>query len=136
MGEEAESGLTIGGLAEAVGVSVETIRYYERRGLIDQPPRPAQGYRRYGRRDVDRIGLILRAKQLGFTLTQVRELIHSSANGEMHQILEAARSKLEEARYQVSELQRRQEMLSALVAACEGGADECLGLVASAQTRD
>lgn len=129
MTEDAPGDLTIGGLADAAGVSVETVRYYERRGLIDQPPRPVGGYRRYPREDVERINFIRRAKQLGFTLTEVRELICSSASGEMEQILASARRKLQEARLAEEEARRRQAALSSLVAVCEDKADGCLGLV-------
>jgi DNA-binding transcriptional MerR regulator len=121
--------LTIGALAAAAGVSVETVRYYERRGLIDQPPRPSSGYRRYGTGDVERIAFIHRAKQLGFTLSKIGDLIRSSTSGSMDEILTSARAELEEARRDEAEARLRQEMLSALVSACEGGADECLGLV-------
>lgn len=108
---------------------METIRYYERRGLIDKPPRPAEGYRRYGQGDVDRVEFIRRAKGLGFTLTEVRDLIRSSASGEMGQILASAHRKLEEARLVEEQARRRQGMLSKLVSVCEDKADECLGLV-------
>jgi hypothetical protein len=62
--------LSIGRLADAAGVSVETVRYYERRGLLDPPARTASGYRRYLPADLDRLRLLLRAKELGFTLAE------------------------------------------------------------------
>ena len=69
------SDLTIGQLARAAGVNVETIRYYQRIGLIEEPPRPAQGYRRYPRATVERIHFIKRAQELGFTLNEAAELM-------------------------------------------------------------
>src|SRR5690348_3389954 len=101
-------GLTIGGLAEACGISVETVRYYERRELLEQPPRPVQGYRRYGQDDIDRIAFVQRAKQLGFTLNEIRELIISSATGGLEEVLAAARDKLQAVRRQEEEARRLQ----------------------------
>lgn len=66
---------TIGRLAAAAGVHVETVRYYERRGLIDPPPRSASGYRQYGADDLWRLELISRGKKLGFTLAEIADLI-------------------------------------------------------------
>lgn len=67
--------LTIGKLASEAGVSVETIRYYQRRGLLDQPIKPASGgFRSYTEKDVGRVRLIKRAQQLGFTLAEIAEL--------------------------------------------------------------
>ena len=71
----AETGLTIGKLAAAAGVNLQTVRYYQRRGLIDQPPKPSTGYRRYPRATVDRIRFIKRAQQLGFTLDDIEEML-------------------------------------------------------------
>jgi MerR family transcriptional regulator, copper efflux regulator len=67
--------LSIGQLAEAAGVHIETIRYYERRGLLPEPPRSAAGYRQYGPDDLWRLEFVGRAKTLGFTLTEVGELL-------------------------------------------------------------
>lgn len=66
---------TIGGVARTAGVSVETVRYYEREGLIEQPPKPSGGHRRYPEATVGRIRFIRRAQELGFTLRQIHELI-------------------------------------------------------------
>ena len=66
---------TIGTLARAAGINVETVRYYSRRGLLKPPPKPAGGVRRYPPDTIDRLRFIKRAKQLGFTLTEIRELL-------------------------------------------------------------
>ena len=67
--------LTIGRVAGAAGVNVETVRYYQRVGLIDEPPRPAQGFRRYPAATVARIRFIKRAQELGFALREIGELL-------------------------------------------------------------
>lgn len=68
-------GLTIGRLAREAGVNSETIRFYERRGLIPKPPRPATGYRRYPPETVRRVRFIRHAKELGFSLKEILELL-------------------------------------------------------------
>ena len=72
---------TIGRLAETAGVNVETVRYYERRGLLEQPPRPGQGYRQYSDADVWRLQFIRRGKDLGFTLAEIAELLGPEGDG-------------------------------------------------------
>ena len=67
--------MTIGALASTAGVNVETIRYYQRIGLIDEPPKPALGYRRYPASVVERIHFIKRAQNLGFTLDEIADLL-------------------------------------------------------------
>jgi MerR family transcriptional regulator, copper efflux regulator len=67
--------LTIGKVARAAGVGIETVRFYERSGLLEPPPRTAAGYRQYPPEAVDRLGFIRRAQRLGFTLTEVAELL-------------------------------------------------------------
>jgi len=71
--------LTIGALAKAAGIGVETVRYYERTGLLAPPPRTSSGYRKYSPETVDRLGFIKHAQRLGFTLAEVAELL------ELHQ---------------------------------------------------
>lgn len=73
--------LTIGKLAESAGVNVETIRYYQRRGLLDEPQKPVEGYRRYPAYMVKRIRFIKRAQALGFTLEDVTGLLRLDAVG-------------------------------------------------------
>src|SRR5262247_4308641 len=67
--------LSLGALARDAGVNPETIRYYERRGLLPEPPRTPAGYRQYSAADAERVALILRAKDLGFTLAEIGELL-------------------------------------------------------------
>jgi MerR family mercuric resistance operon transcriptional regulator len=67
--------LTIGQVAKAAGIGVETVRYYERTGLVPVPPRAASGYRRYPPAAVERLGFIRHAQRLGFTLAEIAELL-------------------------------------------------------------
>ncbi|MDA3922919.1 MAG: MerR family transcriptional regulator [Salinisphaera sp.] len=70
-----EMGQTIGQLAAAAGVNRQTVRYYQRRGLLEQPPRPAHGYRRYEQAALERLRFIKRAQALGFTLDEIKHLL-------------------------------------------------------------
>ncbi|MFQ5747029.1 MAG: MerR family DNA-binding protein [Gemmatimonadota bacterium] len=117
------SGLTIGRLAAEAGVSVETVRFYERRGLIRRPPRPASGYRRYGEDVVRRLGFIRRAKDLGFSLREIAELLElRSGDGTACEDVEAAAERtIERIERQVAELTRMKSALAALAESCRRG---------------
>lgn len=73
--------LTIGVLAEAAGVNVETIRFYQRKGLMQEPDRPQGGIRRYGEADLARVRFIKSAQRLGFSLDEIGDLLESSRMG-------------------------------------------------------
>jgi MerR family mercuric resistance operon transcriptional regulator len=73
--DQAKNSDTIGGLAKAAGVGVETVRYYQRRGLLPEPPRPPGEIRRYGTSDLKRLRFIRRAQAAGFTLEEIGELL-------------------------------------------------------------
>ena len=119
------AGFTIGRLAEAAGVHVETVRYYERRGLLEQPERPpGSSYREYSRDDVWRLQLIGRAKQLGFTLAEIRELLDGGRTNEA--VLAAARSKLSAVAEQERSLAALRQRLERLTDLCASGDDDCL----------
>ena len=75
IGSQTETTYSIGGAARRSGVKIETIRFYERSGLIEPPPRTAGGHRMYSRAGVQRLNFIRRARELGFTLARVRELL-------------------------------------------------------------
>ena len=85
---------TIGALAHEAGVPIETIRYYERRGLLRDPPRSAAGYRQYSATDLWRLQFIARAKQMGFTLAEIGSLVGEDAGGTADSVLSMARSKI------------------------------------------
>lgn len=113
---------SIGKLAQAAQVSVETIRYYERRGLITQPPKPAQGYRTYTKATLARILFIKRAQELGFTLEEIENLL---VLGESHcsEVQELAESKLVSVRSKINDLCRLERVLEGLVTLCRSNPD-------------
>lgn len=112
----------IGQLARAAGVTVETIRYYQRRGLISEPPRPAQGVRSYGRQHLDRLLFIKRAQQLGFTLSEIAQLL-SLSDGECSEVRELAEAKRVTVLRKITDLQRLDTVLAQLIDACASNAD-------------
>src|SRR4051794_2153554 len=85
---------TIGTLATKADVNVETVRYYERRGLLEQPEKPGDGYRRYGTEDLRRLQFVRRAKDLGFTLAEIADLLDAAATQSADDVLAAARAKV------------------------------------------
>lgn len=113
---------TIGQLAKAAGVNVETIRYYERQGLITQPPKPAQGYRTYPKATLARILFIKRAQELGFTLEEIANLL---VLGESHcsEVQELAEGKLVSVRAKINDLCRLERVLEDLVTQCRSNPD-------------
>lgn len=117
--------LSIGKLAEAGGVGVETIRFYQRKGLLDMPARDG-GIRRYGDEDVRRLRFIRKAQQAGFTLEEIRELLDLDTGHDHHRAQEMARTRLAKLDEQIAELQRAQQRLQRLAAECaKGGARTC-----------
>ena len=119
-------GLTIGGLAQRAGVGVETVRYYERRGLLVRPARP--GRHRYTEESVSRLALIRRAKGLGFTLAEIGELLDRAEGRSAAHILDAARVKLGQVEEGLRELRAQRCRLSRLVRACAAGEHSCVAL--------
>ena len=121
--------LTIGKLAQAAGVNVETIRYYERRGLIVQPPRSSSGYRQYSSDHLWRLSFIGRAKCLGFTLAEIAEIVDASSNRSAEAIVAAARTKIDAVEGRQRELAQLRCRLEQLVDVCEtGDSKDCLAL--------
>ena len=121
--------LTIGELATRAGVNIQTVRYYERRGLMPRPARSRAGYRQYRPEAADRLTFIRRAQDLGFSLEEIAELLalrvkHASACA----AIEArARVKIAVVNRKMNELQRMKQTLERLAAACEARAptSEC-----------
>ena len=119
--------LTIGRVARAAGVAIDTIRYYEREGLLPEPERRLSGYRDYTPDAVMRLRFIRRAKELGFTLPEIRELLALSADRErgVRGVKQRAEARLAEIDRRIRELRRVQRGLKALIDACPGhGAPE------------
>lgn len=110
-------GLTIGQLARQAGVHVETVRYYQRLGLIVEPPRAPRGVRRYRVEVVDQLRFIQRAKALGFTLAQVGELLAIGTGG-CAETRRLAEQKLEEISRKINELEAISRALCELVTRC------------------
>jgi DNA-binding transcriptional MerR regulator len=125
--------LTIGALAAAGGVNVETIRYYERRGLLPPPGRSGAGYRQYSADDLWRLGFIRRAKGLGFTLAEIAELLGRRTDRSGLDVLAAAQAKLAQVETDIAELQALRSNLRCLVQTCEtGDMADCLDLAVDA----
>lgn len=115
--------MQIGALSERTGVNIETIRYYERIGLLSAPPRSPGGFRRYGLDDVRRLGFIRRLRDLGFALDDVRALLdlairRRTACKEVHEV---AAKHLGEVRDKMKDLRRMERVLKDMVASCERG---------------
>jgi len=117
------TGLTIGRLSAATGVKVETIRYYERAGLIAAPARTGGNYRSYGAEDIDRLGFIRRTRDLGFTLEQVRALLDLAAEKDRDcgEVDALATHHLAEVDRKIADLTALRRQLSSAILACAGG---------------
>ena len=113
---------TIGQLASAAGVNVETVRYYENRGIIDQPGKPLQGFRQYPEETLIRILFVKRAQQLGFTLSEILTLLAISS-GHCDDIKEIAESKLALIQNKITDLKQLEESLSDLIGECRRNSD-------------
>lgn len=114
--------LTIGQLARKAQVNVETIRYYERRGLIPDPPRRESGYRQYSEDAVSRIHFIKRAKELGFSLKEISELLSLRVDPDTTcgDVKRRAEVKIADVEEKIRALQRIKKALTKLVAFCRG----------------
>jgi MerR family mercuric resistance operon transcriptional regulator len=115
-----EPTLTIGALAQAAGVHLETIRYYQRLGLVPQPARPAGSVRRYDARAVARLRFIRRAQQLGFSLDEVGQLLALEDGGQCAVTRRLAEARLAEVEAKLAALARMRRQLRQLVAECAG----------------
>lgn len=123
----AKSDLTIGKLAEASGVNIETIRYYQRRDLLYEPDKPAGGHRRYATEQVKRVRFIKRAQALGFTLSEIGELLALDSSCLCSDARTLASRKLALIEQKMNDLAAMQEALADLVQQChvDGGEIGC-----------
>jgi Cu(I)-responsive transcriptional regulator len=114
--------LTVGQVARRAGVGVETIRFYERQGLLDEPARRASRYRQYGDDAVAVLRFIRRAKQLGFTLKEIKGLLalRGDTSATRADVREQATAKIVDIEAKIRDLQRMREALSVLTASCHG----------------
>jgi len=115
--------MKIGELAAATGCHFETIRYYEKVGLLPKPQRTASGYRAYRPGDIARVRFITRGRALGFSLDEIRSLLHlsESPNLACGDIDALARQHLAEVREKLAQLQRMEAELVATIERCRGG---------------
>lgn len=111
---------TIGKAARAANLSIDTVRFYERSGLLRPPPRTAGGYRLYRQDDIDRLRFIHRAKALGFTLEEIAELLRlNDGTGRRRDVKAVAAQRLAELDRKLAELTRIRHTLAHLVHACD-----------------
>lgn len=116
-------GMTIGKIAQKAGVGVETIRFYERRGLVERPTRPkSSGFRLYPEETAARIGFIRHAQDLGFSLGEVGELLglQAAPAADASDVRKRALAKLEQIDGKIERLRRMRAALKTLIAACPG----------------
>lgn len=113
--------LTIGRLARLGGVNLETIRYYERRGLLPKPTRTAAGYRQFSPESARRLRFIRRAQALGFSLDEIRDLLalHSAPQPNRSSIRAHAKAKVEDIKRKIADLHAMRRTLEQLVSRCE-----------------
>jgi MerR family mercuric resistance operon transcriptional regulator len=112
---------TIGGLAEAAGVGVETVRYYQRRGLLPESARPRGEVRRYGEKELERLRFIRSAQAAGFTLAEIGELLQLDASDDRARARELALARVASLDERIAELVSAREALAGLATACASG---------------
>ncbi|HSI82499.1 MAG: MerR family DNA-binding protein [Candidatus Methylacidiphilales bacterium] len=112
-------------LADAAGIGSETVRFYEKRGLISEPERSAAGYRLYTQSDVERLRFIRRSQQLGFTLSEIEELtaLTEQPGANRAELKKRAAAKLVDIHHKIADLQAIAASLSGLVKSCDGKGD-------------
>ncbi|MBE0547901.1 MAG: Hg(II)-responsive transcriptional regulator [Rubrivivax sp.] len=113
-----KTGATIGALAEAAGVNVETIRFYQRKGLMPEPEKPYGSIRRYGAAELARVRFIKSAQRLGFSLEEIGELLKLEDGARCSEARQLAEQKLVDVRQKLGDLQRIESVLAELVARC------------------
>lgn len=125
-------GLTIGQLAESAGVNLETVRYYERIGLMPEPDRTPGGHRSYAPDHRRQLRFIRRARELGFGIDAIRKLISLSepAPCSCAQVKDMAAEHLDAIEAKIIDLQRLKDVLQQAVTACENGRQACCPVIA------
>jgi DNA-binding transcriptional MerR regulator len=114
--------MTVGDLSERAGVSAQTVRYYEREGLLEPAPRNASGYRKYDLAALERLQFIHRAQELGFTLKEIRDLItlQTDRTADCTSVQHAAAEKLRVIEQNAADLHRIKAALEKLIHSCSG----------------
>lgn len=133
------TGLTIGKVANSAGLAIDTVRYYEREGLVEKPSRSPAGYRHYRPDVIARLRFIRQAKELGFTLSEIRELLALKvAPGKSCADVRArAQAKIADVEQRIAQLDRMKRALARLAASCSGRGptSEC-PILDALETRD
>jgi len=116
------SGLTIGALSRRTRVNIETIRFYERIGILPKPPRSASGHRIYGRDDLMRLGFVRRSRELGFSLDEVRGLLRLVDGGRYTcaEVKAITLDHLADVRRKIADLRRLERTLADVAGKCRG----------------
>ncbi|TLG71872.1 helix-turn-helix domain-containing protein [Methylocystis sp. B8] len=128
---------TIGQLAAAAGVNLETVRYYERIKLMPQPARTASGHREYEEGHVQRLVFIRRARELGFSIEQIRTLLALAepSRSSCAEVREVAATHLDDVRAKLADLTKIEQILAETVARCSNGATPLCPLLGILGTR-
>jgi MerR family copper efflux transcriptional regulator len=122
--------MTIGELATAAQVGVETVRYYERKGILPEPARTASGYRQYTDDDLWRLNFIRRGKSLGFALREISELLGLGEHRSVVEVRRVTEARLTRVNDDLAQLEQRRDDLRRLLATCDGGQDvDCTSLM-------
>ncbi len=116
-------GLKRAELAQRTGCNLETVRYYEKVGLLPEPPRTASGYRSYDSTHERRLRFVLRARELGFSIDEIRELLHlvDERDQPCAEASVVAAAHLDDVREKIADLKRMERVLKNVVAQCSGG---------------
>lgn len=122
MKKTSEKGMTRAALAKASGTGLETLRFYEQKGLLPNPERTAAGYRVYGQDDLERLRFIHRAQELGFSLTEIKQLMQLTGDIKTprKKVREFAAVRLESIRMKIAALKAMEKALGNLVKQCDG----------------
>jgi MerR family mercuric resistance operon transcriptional regulator len=116
------TGMTIGRVAKDAGVGVETVRFYERKGLLSQPDRQSRGYRQYPEQTVARVRFIKRAQALGFSLAEIQELmdLRDDPGADRSDVRDRAEMKIAQVEAKLKDLQKLRDNLRQLIEQCHG----------------
>lgn len=115
--------LTIGAISRATGINIETIRYYERIGLLPAPPRTRSNYRAYTSAEQKRLNFVRRTRDLGFSIDEIRALLRLSdkTDTDCCEVTEIAKSHLDQTERKIADLQILADELRSLIVSCAGG---------------
>ena len=128
--------MTIGELAKSTDVHIETIRFYQRRGLLNEPVRPAGGIRRYRGKEAARIRFVKSAQKLGFSLDEVMTLLTLEDVSDCEAASKIAQNKLNEVRKKISDLRRMEKSLAELISKCHDNTEKvCCPIISSLQSQ-